>query len=142
MGSACCVAARNPTLPNRSRNGESHRQARYSPSWSFRWDNYRRVAGEIENPSCQSGERTNIDVRLELKDGIGSERGIISDGGSPLHNLGTPISQKSPSYEGVSTNYMSPSGNSFQYLLSFVVCHNSTITYCDSIIFRQLFFSF
>ncbi|XP_021758309.1 uncharacterized protein LOC110723274 [Chenopodium quinoa] len=112
MGSVCCVAARNTTVSNRSGNGESHRQARYSPSWSFRWDNYRRVAGENENPSCQSGERTNIDVRIELKDGIGSERGVISDGGSPLDNLGTPISQKSPSYEGVSTNYLSPSETS------------------------------
>lgn len=112
MGSACCVAARNTTLSNRSRNGESQRHARYSPSWSFRWDNYRRVAGEIENPSCQSGERTNVNARIQLKDGIGSEMGIVSDGGSPLENLGTPISQKSPSYEGVSTNYMSPSETS------------------------------
>lgn len=112
MGSACCVAARDTTIPNRSRNGESQRHTRYSPSWSFQWDNYRRVAGEVGNPSCQSGERTSVDVRVELKDGIDSERGIISDGGSPLHNLGTPISQKSPSYEGVSTNYMSPSETS------------------------------
>lgn len=110
MGSACCVAARDATLPNRRRNVDLQRPARYSPSWSFRWDNYRRVAGEIENPSCQSGERTSIDVRMELKDGLGSERGIVSDGGSPVGNIGTPISQKSPSYEGVSTNYMSPSG--------------------------------
>ncbi|XP_057533727.1 uncharacterized protein LOC130811424 [Amaranthus tricolor] len=103
MGSACCVAARNTTAPNISRNGESHRHGRYSPSWSFRWDNHRRVAGEIENLTCESGERTSIDARVELKD-IGSERGI----GSPLYNLGTPISQKSPSYD-VSTTYMSPS---------------------------------
>lgn len=112
MGSACCVAARDATLSNRRRNVDLRRPARYSPSWSFRWDNYRRVAGEIENPSCQSGERTSIDVRMELKDGLGSERGIVSDGGSPLGNIGTPISQKSPSYEGVSTNYMSPSETS------------------------------
>ncbi|KAL2892734.1 BRCA1-associated protein-like protein 2 [Bienertia sinuspersici] len=109
MGSVCCVPARDATLSNRRRIGESHRPARYSPSWSFRWDNYRRVAGEIGNPSCQSGERTSIDVSMALKDGTGSDREIVSDAGSPLNNLGTPISLKSPSYEGVSTNYMPPS---------------------------------
>ncbi|KAB1207316.1 hypothetical protein CJ030_MR7G011637 [Morella rubra] len=46
MGSACCVAARDKTIPNVSSGEILHRNIRYSPSWSFRWDNRGRVAGE------------------------------------------------------------------------------------------------
>ncbi|KAL9245173.1 hypothetical protein vseg_018852 [Gypsophila vaccaria] len=110
MGSACCVAVRNTTLPAKSKNGETQRTGRYSPSWSCRWDNYRRVSGEIENSSRHFGESTSTDVRIEVKDGVDSDRGIISDGSSPLTNRGTTVSHKSPAYEGTNTNCTSPLG--------------------------------
>ncbi|KAJ8439197.1 hypothetical protein Cgig2_003410 [Carnegiea gigantea] len=111
MGSACCVAARDTTLLNGvSRNGDSQRNARYSPSWSFQWDNNRRVAGEIGNPSYQSCERMSSDFRMEMKNTTYSVTEQISDRGSPLENLGTTISQESPSYKG--TLCISPSGYS------------------------------
>lgn len=111
MGSACCVAARDTTLSNGSGNGDSQRNTLCSPG-RLRWDNYRRVLAEMENPACRSRERMSTDVRMEMKDGTGSERGNISDRSSAQENLGTPISQKSPSHEGISTNYMSPSETS------------------------------
>ncbi|KAK9748995.1 hypothetical protein RND81_02G095400 [Saponaria officinalis] len=110
MGSACCVAVRNTTLPPKSKSGESQRTGRYSPSWSCRWDNYRRVSGEIENSSRHFGETTSTDVRLEMKDGVDSDKGIISDGSSPSENLVTAVSHKSPAYQGTDTNYMSSLG--------------------------------
>ncbi|XP_074280124.1 uncharacterized protein LOC141605314 [Silene latifolia] len=109
MGSACCVAARNTTLSIKSRNGESQRTDRCSPPWSCRWDNYRRVAGEIDNSSLQFSDRTITDVRIGVKDGVGLNGGVISDGSSPLENLGTHVSHKSPPYEGSDMNCMSPS---------------------------------
>jgi len=118
MGSACCVAARDTALSNESGNGESQRNTLCSPPGRLRWDNYRRVLAEMENPACQSCERMSATVRMEMKDGIGSERGNISDRSSTLENIGTPISQKSPSHEGISTNYMSPSGKHVLWYLS------------------------
>lgn len=112
MGSACCVAARDTHLTNDSRNGESQTNTVCHPSGRLRWDNYRLLLAEIENPLRQSRERMSTDVRMDFKDGIGSERGNISDRSSVLENLGTPISQKSPSYEGISTNHMSLSETS------------------------------
>lgn len=46
MGSACCVAANDRTIVTGPSSETLQRHARYSPSWSFRWDNRGRVAGE------------------------------------------------------------------------------------------------
>ncbi|XWS14538.1 hypothetical protein CRYUN_Cryun35bG0018400 [Craigia yunnanensis] len=99
MGSACCVAARDRTLPNRNGGETLHRNVTCSPSWSFRRDNLRRVAIEIEEPSYQ------------VSNGAGrNDRGNLSDQGSPLEieNYGTPSSQKSPVHEEMGGNMMTP----------------------------------
>ncbi|XP_022761755.1 uncharacterized protein LOC111307774 [Durio zibethinus] len=101
MGSACCVAARDGTLPNRTGGETLHRNVTCSPSWSFRWDNRRRVAGEIEETPYQVSNGASRNVSMEIKGTLGSDRGNLSDQGSPLEieNHGTPTSQKSPVHE-------------------------------------------
>lgn len=106
MGSACCVAARDKTIPQRAGGETLHRNAIPSPSWSFRWDSRGRVAGE--NLSYQVSDGISRNVSMELKGSLGSERGNLSDGGSPLENSGTPTSLKSPVHEGVDVNLMTP----------------------------------
>ncbi|KAJ8767195.1 hypothetical protein K2173_013592 [Erythroxylum novogranatense] len=46
MGGACCVAARDKNIVGGSRSEILHRGVRHSPTWSLRWDNRGRVAGE------------------------------------------------------------------------------------------------
>ncbi|XP_031392706.1 uncharacterized protein LOC116204659 [Punica granatum] len=46
MGSACCVAARDKTIASAPSNEFFQRNLRHSPTWSFRWENRGRVAGE------------------------------------------------------------------------------------------------
>lgn len=111
MGSACCVAARERTHPNGTRGENLRRNVVYSPSWSFQWDNRGRVAGEIETPSYQVSNGISRNASMELKGPLGSERGNFSDMGSPLENLGSPISQKSTVHGGTVPHLMtSPSG--------------------------------
>ncbi|XP_058223508.1 uncharacterized protein LOC131333161 [Rhododendron vialii] len=115
MGSACCVARKDTTVTSRTRGETLRRNAGYSPSWSFRWDNRRRVAGELENISETSlGISTNSS--MEIKGELISDRGNFSGQGSPLGNFGTPtsqkstpMSQKSPVHEGQGTNTVTSS---------------------------------
>ncbi|KAK7321774.1 hypothetical protein VNO77_32703 [Canavalia gladiata] len=111
MGSACCVSAKDPTVPNRSGGENLHRDIVCSPSWSFRWDSRGRVAGEIENPSCHTSHVVSRNVSMELKGSLSSERGNFSDGGSILDNSVTPISLKSPVDEALVANLMTPSSD-------------------------------
>ncbi|GKV46949.1 hypothetical protein SLEP1_g53906 [Rubroshorea leprosula] len=108
MGSACCVASRDRTIPSRTQSQHSNRNITCSPSWSFRWDNRRRVAGEIEEPSYLVSHGISRDVSMEIKGALGSGRGNLSDQGSPLQNYGTPTSQKSPVHEEVGRNLLTP----------------------------------
>lgn len=109
MGSACCVAAKDPTLPNRTGVESLHRNIVYSPSWSFRWDSRGRVAGEIENHSYHTSHGVSRNISMELKGSISSERGNLSDGASTLEHSITPISLKSPLHEALVANPMTPS---------------------------------
>lgn len=108
MGSVCCVAARDKTLPQGGGGETLHRNVVNSPSWSFRWDSRGRVAGEIENPSHHMLHGINRNYSMELKGSLGSERANLSDGGSLMDNFGTPTSLKSPAHEGVDMNMMTP----------------------------------
>ncbi|KAF5455869.1 hypothetical protein F2P56_025401 [Juglans regia] len=108
MGSACCVASRDKTVPHRAGGEGSHGNAIDSPSWSFRRDNRGCVAGKIENPLYQVSHGVSGNVSMELKRSLGSERGILSDGGSLMENFGTPTSLKSPAHEGADVNLMTP----------------------------------
>ncbi|KAE8674803.1 protein TIC 20-I [Hibiscus syriacus] len=113
MGSACCVAARDRTIPNRTGLETLNRNVRRSPSLSLCRDNRRRVAGEIYEPSYQVSNGTSTNVSMEIKGSLGSDRGNLSDQGS-LHEIeayGTPTSQKSPVREEMGENMMThPSG--------------------------------
>ncbi|KAE8715538.1 protein TIC 20-I [Hibiscus syriacus] len=106
MGSACCVAARDRIIPNRTGRETLNRNVRCSPSWSFCRDNRRRVAGEIYEPSYQVSNGTSRNVSMEIKGTLGSDRSNLSDQGS-LHEIeayGTPASQKSPVREEMGEN--------------------------------------
>ncbi|KAJ4840108.1 hypothetical protein Tsubulata_035317 [Turnera subulata] len=101
MGAACCTAARDKDLPSRVVSDTFHRNTRCSPTWSFRWENRRRVAGEIDDSSYQMSRGVSRDISLEMKGALGSERGNLSDGLSLRDSFGTPISVKSPVHEGL-----------------------------------------
>ncbi|XP_061972694.1 uncharacterized protein LOC133694991 [Populus nigra] len=104
MGAACCVAARDNDFPTGTGCRALHGNAGCSPTLSFHWDNRRRVAGEIEDSSYQMSRGVSRDVSVEMKGTLGSDRGNLSDGLSPLESLGTPISLKSPVHEGMGVN--------------------------------------
>ncbi|KAH7567226.1 hypothetical protein JRO89_XS07G0034600 [Xanthoceras sorbifolium] len=128
MGAACCVAARDAALPKRTRHEPSHRSITCSPSWSFRWDQ-RRVAGEVEDSSCQVSHGNSRSGCREIKGSIDSERGNLSDGGS-LENFGTPASLKSPVHEEMGVNLLTlPSdismASNFSTELRSIASHNS-----------------
>ncbi|KAJ6412108.1 hypothetical protein OIU84_005215 [Salix udensis] len=106
MGAACCVAARDNDLPTRTGCRALHGNAGCSPTLSFRWDNRRRVAGEIEDSSYQMSLGVSRDASVEMKGTLGSDRGNLSDGSSPLESFGAPISLKSPVHEGMGVNLM------------------------------------
>ncbi|KAI4316853.1 hypothetical protein L6164_024793 [Bauhinia variegata] len=111
MGSACCVAAKDHTIPIRSRDEGLHRNIVCSPSCSFQWDSRGRVAGENENLSCHTSHRISRNVSMEFKGSLSSERGNLSDGGSTLEISVTPISQKSPVHEALVVNPVTPSSD-------------------------------
>ncbi|KAF5751088.1 hypothetical protein HS088_TW02G00098 [Tripterygium wilfordii] len=103
MGSACCVAARDRTIVSGSGSEALHRNIRYSPTWSFRWDNRGRVAGE------------ETSVRW-VSDGISRNGGsdtkcesaYVSEDGSPFESLHRHTWQKSPFSEGTAMHTRTP----------------------------------
>lgn len=90
MGSACCVAARDRTITDRSSNDIITRNDRYSPSWSFRWDNRGRVAGE----------ESSINDRLDNKSHTTVETAYATEG-SPLDSSRSLQWQKLPPSEEI-----------------------------------------
>ncbi|KAL1112228.1 hypothetical protein V6Z11_D02G114000 [Gossypium hirsutum] len=113
MGSACCVAARERTLPKRTGVETLHRNTTCSPSWSFRWDSQRCVADEIEEPSYQVSNRASRNVSLERKGTLGCGRRNISDQRNALEieNYEIPTCQKFPIREDMGRNMMTPSSD-------------------------------
>ncbi|KGN61824.1 uncharacterized protein LOC101206081 isoform X2 [Cucumis sativus] len=104
MGSACCVAARDKTIVSGSGSETLCRNIRYSPSWSFRWDNRGRVAGEETSINWFSDSVGRND-RAELK----CESAYASEDGSPLEHLRRRGWQKSPPPEGTTNHLRTPS---------------------------------
>ncbi|XP_073065659.1 uncharacterized protein [Primulina eburnea] len=99
MGAACCVAAKvetrtngsacvtakNGTVTNGSPNQYLWRQVRHSPSWSFRWDNRGRVAGEEVSTMCsRDGGCTND--KQEVKSVNTGETACASEEDSSLNS--------------------------------------------------------
>ncbi|OVA06205.1 zinc finger protein [Macleaya cordata] len=124
MGSACCVAVKDRTLPNRTSSEAPHRSGGYSPSWSFHWDNRRRVAGEVENLHNRYSRGRSGNVGLEIKGRMDVDTEDISDGESPMESFRTPAWQKSPVHEGAAGNLTTPaSGKPFDI---------QTITFCSN----------
>ncbi|XP_068642534.1 uncharacterized protein [Aristolochia californica] len=54
MGSVCCVAARDRTLPNRTRVDALQRNIRYSPSWSVRWDSQAHIEDGFDSQTSHA----------------------------------------------------------------------------------------
>lgn len=117
MGSACfvaakettIVAARETTVTNGPTSEVVQRNVRYSPSWSFRWDNRRRVAGEetmnwLSDGASRSGG-------LGVKSGTTVETAYASEEGSPLDSSQILTSQRSPISERNSGNLRLPSSD-------------------------------
>ncbi|GER50342.1 RING/U-box superfamily protein [Striga asiatica] len=83
MGAACCVAAKGRTVTNGSPGDNLQRHTHYSPSWSFRWDNRGRVAGE-ETHSNWANDEVCGENRMGVKFGAAVEAAFASEEGSPL----------------------------------------------------------
>lgn len=97
MGSACCVTAREP-ITKGSPSEALQRHARRSPSWSFRWDNRGRVAGEepSEDWVHDGGGGSHP---LDAKSGATVEIASASEGGIQLDSSQSLVWQKSPVLE-------------------------------------------
>ncbi|CAH2075913.1 unnamed protein product [Thlaspi arvense] len=93
MGNACCVAARDKMVVPNSSAGENLQRSnvRHSPTWSFRWDNRGRVAGEEASLSWLSDGISRADGS-EIK----FESAFVSSEGSPLDSSRSQTLQKSP----------------------------------------------
>lgn len=110
MGSACCVAARDRTITNGTNSDIMVRNIRYSPSWSVRWDNRRRVAGEETSVSWFSdGVGTND--RLDNKSQTTVGTAYASEEGSPLESFRNLTWQKSSPSEGFTVPQSDPSAS-------------------------------
>lgn len=102
MGSACCVAsrettivaARETTITNGPTSEVVQRNVRYSPSWSFRRDNRRRVAGEETVNWLSDG--VSRSGGLGVKSGTTVETAYASEEGSPLDSSQTLTGPRSP----------------------------------------------
>lgn len=95
MGAACCVAAKDRTISNGSSGEIVQRNVRNSPSWSFRWDNRRRVAGEETSLTWSSdGVSRNDGLDFKSRTTVGSA--YASEEGSPMNISQNLMWQKSP----------------------------------------------
>ncbi|XP_057788336.1 uncharacterized protein LOC131005390 [Salvia miltiorrhiza] len=99
MGAACCVAAKDRTITDGSPGDSLQRHVRYSPNWSFRWDNRGRVAGE-ETHTNWSHDGGCANDRIEVKSGTTVETAFASEEGSPIDSFRSVAWQKSPVSEG------------------------------------------
>lgn len=107
MGANCCIAARDRTIINESSSDVLHRTIRYSPSWSFRWDNRGRVAGEETSVSWFSDGVSRNDG-FETKSETVVETAHVSEVGSPAENVQSVAWAKSPLSERSSMNLTAP----------------------------------
>ncbi|XP_047329743.1 uncharacterized protein LOC124933062 [Impatiens glandulifera] len=108
MGSTCCTARKNENLSSRTAGDVLHRNTIYSPSWSFRRDNRRRVAGEIENISYALSPGFSGHSSTEIKGELSLERGSFASGRSPLR---ITVSPKSPIHEELVEGHLEASSD-------------------------------
>ncbi|KAK8568081.1 hypothetical protein V6N13_106022 [Hibiscus sabdariffa] len=106
MGAACCVASRDKTIVNGSGSEVLHRNIRYSPTWSFRWDNRGRVAGEDTSISWFSDAVSRTDgSEIKYESACASEDGISSE------SFQSRTWQKSPISEGTAGHVRTPASD-------------------------------
>ncbi|KAF9676048.1 hypothetical protein SADUNF_Sadunf09G0098000 [Salix dunnii] len=103
MGGACCVTARDKNIVSGPGGDILHRNIRYSPSWSFRWDNRGRVAGEDTSISWFSGG-----ISRNYGSDIKYESSYASEDGSPTESFQRRMWQKSPTSEGAAAHARTP----------------------------------
>ncbi|KAI5577334.1 hypothetical protein BDE02_09G105500 [Populus trichocarpa] len=106
MGGACCVAARDKNIVSGPGGDILHRNIRYSPSWSFRWDNRGRVAGEDASISWFSGG-----ISRNYGSDIKHESTYASEDGSPTESFQRRTWQKSPTSEGTAARVRTPTSD-------------------------------
>lgn len=111
MGSVCCVAARDKTIPSAPSSDYFHQNIRHSPTWSFRWENRGRVAGEEASIGCLPDEIShNNGSSIKSETTCASEDGSSSD----YYSFPRQTWPKSPLSEGpVGHARAPPSGNSY-----------------------------
>ncbi|CAK7329657.1 unnamed protein product [Dovyalis caffra] len=106
MGGACCVAARDKNIVSGPGGEILHRNIRYSPTWSFRWDNRGRVAGEDTSISWFSdgiSRNDGSDIKFEST--------YASEDGSPMESFQRRTLQKSPTSEGTAAHVRTPTSD-------------------------------
>ncbi|EEF49450.1 uncharacterized protein LOC8284324 [Ricinus communis] len=107
MGGACCVAARDKNIVNGPGSEILHRNIRHSPTWSFRWDNRGRVAGEETSITWFSDANSRNDGP-----DIKYESAYTSEDGSPLNSFRRRTWQKSPTMsEGTAAHVRTPASD-------------------------------
>ncbi|XP_011047870.1 PREDICTED: uncharacterized protein LOC105142103 [Populus euphratica] len=106
MGGACCVAARDKNIVSGPGGDILHRNILYSPSWSFRWDNRGRVAGEDTSISWFSGG-----ISRNYGSDIKHESTYASEDGSPTESFQRRTWQKSPTSEGTASRVRTPTSD-------------------------------
>ncbi|MCD7447089.1 hypothetical protein HAX54_023118 [Datura stramonium] len=106
MGSACCVAVSDRTVIDGSSCENLQRNVRQSPTWSFRWDNQGRVAGE--ETANWSSDGIGVNDGLEFKSGATVGTLYASEEGSQLDSFRTLAWQKSPVSDGNNRNFSLP----------------------------------
>lgn len=93
MGAACCVAAKDRTIINQSNSDVLQRNAICSPSWSVRWDNRGRVAGE-ETSVDRLADGVSRNDRLEIKSGRSHGSGEESQLEQTMIGQKSPVSER------------------------------------------------
>ncbi|WCJ40938.1 RING/U-box superfamily protein [Euphorbia peplus] len=106
MGGACCVAARDKNIVSGPSSDILHRNIRHSPSWSFRWDNRGRVAGE-ETSVTWFSDANNGNEGPNIK----YSPAPASGDDSPLDSFQRCTWPKSPSSEGTATFRRTPASD-------------------------------
>ncbi|KAG9135091.1 hypothetical protein Leryth_011590 [Lithospermum erythrorhizon] len=95
MGSVCCVAAKDRALSSGPATDVLSRNIRHSPSWSFRWENRGRVAGEETSFDWRSHGVRNDDT-VDAKFLSALEATYASGESSSLSSFRSVRWQKSP----------------------------------------------
>ncbi|KAL0412470.1 UNVERIFIED_CONTAM: hypothetical protein Sradi_1448700 [Sesamum radiatum] len=126
MGAACCVAAKDKAIVNGPHPETLQRHVRYSPSWSFRWDNRGRVAGE-ETPAYCLRYGGGENQRVEVKSGPTVETTFASDEGGPLDSSQSSPGQKSPISEGNAGSLRLPASGKLLYGTPYLLMLSETL---------------